>query len=243
MGFIVEQTGIEEIDEFMRPYICSVGSYDLRRISPKYLSNPPQAQVHELEAVLPNAVPHDNDSLKKQTLRHTKNFLIRANIPSSMSLQSIHDEFAKKIGADVCIGLLNTDGNTNDIMAYIHKDHTKHLKSDAFCVGQIKPLAVYNIIGRGLCKVLCMFAKVVLQTYSSMELCPQKDCKGYGFEQIMHATKAMSQEQFITLKGNCLSVQPKKRTEFQHAFLRVVCALADMRREGLVLTVVLIFLG
>jgi hypothetical protein len=37
VGFIVEQTGIEEIDEFMRPYICSVGSYDLRRISPKYL--------------------------------------------------------------------------------------------------------------------------------------------------------------------------------------------------------------
>ena len=243
MGFIsVEQTGIKDIDDFMKPYICSIGKYDLRRISPKYLSNPPQAQVHELEAVLPNAVPHDNDSLKKQTLRHTKNFLIRANVPSSMSLlQSIHDEFAKKIGADVCIGLLNTDGVTNDIMVYIHKDHTKHLKADAFCVGQIQPLAVYNIVGRGLCSVLCLFAKVVLQTYSSMELCPSVDAKGFGFEQIMSATKALSQEQFITLKGKCLSVQPKKRSEFQHAFLRVVCALTDMRREGLVLSVLLFF--
>ena len=218
----------------MSPYICSIGGHDLRRTTPKYSGSSPNAQVHDLEAILPQAVPHDNDSLKKY--RNSKHFLIRYRLPAGTSLQLIHDVLTKQTGGDVCVGSVNSDAEDSlDIFAYIHKEHTRYFKPHAFNVGGHEPLALYNFAGRRLYNVIGLFARVVNNTYSGIEMHPPTSITTPGFEAINAATKTLTHEQFLTLKGKCLSVESKKRTQFETTFLRVCCALSDLRREGLML--------
>jgi hypothetical protein len=231
-------TGIAEIDELIYAFVANCGNYDIRECPPKIIECRPFSSIAALEDCLPESTSHDNETLKR--LRHTKNFMIRYRLPHG-DLKSVFDELMEQTSeAWMCVGLLDQIAEgCYDIMVYMRKNHTRFLKPDCFNLASGGPAALYNFVGaRGANNCITAFGSAVQQTYSNITFVASTR-GNLGFEAIQEATRTLTTQQFLTLKGKCTATPPKKRTEFEHIFLRVASSLSDIRREGLLFVLML----
>jgi hypothetical protein len=227
-GFFANScTGISEIDDLKYPFVANIGIYDLRESPPTLVQCFPSSSTDALESYLPDATGFDDVSLKR--LRHTKNFLLRYNLPHG-DLKLIFEELMQKTkDAFMTVGLLSE----NDIMVYIRKNHTRFLKPGAFDLSSGGPVGLYTFVSpRAFNNCITSFGSVVQKTYGNI-LVVHSSNGNYGFEAIQSATKTMTTEQFLTLKGRCLAREPKARSEFENIFLRIAGSLSELRRAGL----------
>ena len=115
------------------------------------------------------------------------------------------------------------------------------LKKDCFHLEGRAPLALYNFQGvgshgrdvAGAAAHILSFCASVKKVYGNIVVVPSSHDDGYGFDEIMDATRALTSEQFATLKGRSLATKPKERTPFEQVFLRVAASVSEIRREGL----------
>jgi len=235
----VAMTGIKEIDDVLNPFIARLGQYDLRRVAPRLQQCIPTSTVESLQLSMPASVSHDNEALKR--LRHTKNFLVSYCLP--------HDDLKKVYellldtnkDVDMCVGLLSESAEGFQIMVFLRKNNTRFLKKDCFHLEGRAPLALYNFQGvgshgrdvAGAAAHILSFCASVKKVYGNIVVVPSSHDDGYGFDEIMDATRALTSEQFATLKGRSLATKPKERTPFEQVFLRVAASVSEIRREGL----------
>ena len=232
----MESSGVKEIDDVHKPLICVIGnSMALRRVVPS-LSQEWRASgsVAELKSKLQHAqVGYGN----LQSLRHSKTFVIEHVVPTTCNLKTIFDQLNAQLpDVAICVGLVNVPDADADagrvVMTMIRKDNSRGLKSGCFDVEGCQPSAIYNFTNMHRVQVnavIMNYCAILKQTYSGFVISPL--ASEYSFERVAHATKSLSAEQLIMLKGTCSATPPKKRSEFEAMFLRVAASLSVLTRR------------